>query len=801
MPHLALIAQSPTTTSTLEWEWPYLAIDWVPIVLLGLALIATLWFTFRDTRQLSRGWTIFLLLMRIGVLTAALVIAFNPHVRTQTNSYRPSKVILLVDTSTSMQQSASDPRTDPEVAPTARSEAVTQLFSESSLIDSLQAQHTVDLYTFDGDLSELQLRLPSRYQPADGGSSVANSDPSGAPVVEWETLFSSSGHTTSLGDSVDKLLVEAKSPSLSGIVVISDGASNSGRDVTSPRNRAQTEGVRLVAIGVGSTTPPVNLEMAKLIAPTDVQKGDAFELSALVTGQGVAGQTVELDLLQKGPNDPEPAVIHSETAVLPEQGLMEFNFDLQPASAGEYEYTVRASLEGAVETRTEDNELSRSVSIFDRPLRVLVIAGGPMRDYRFAKTALYRHPSVETELWLQTGSVGISQEADRLLFRFPEQKEEMYGYDVVLAFDPDWSLLDAEQLRLISDWIANEGGGLIAVAGDIFTPDLATNVDLEVIRRLYPVLLDEVGLSLGARDRAETPYRLGFTQEGQLAEFLDLAESGEDSAWMEFPGVYRCYPTRGSKAGATIYAEFTDPLARGPGGQPILVAGHRFGQGQVLYLGSPEIWRLRALQSAYVDRFWIKSVRKAAEGRSKRGLQRALFVLDAREFELGQEIPLRLRALNPQFEPLVADSLRLDLFGPNGSPILPGPELLRDSIRPSEYIGGFRPLRPGRYRLEFAVPESSERVILPLDVRLPRQEAASLTQDEKTLKRLTEGTGGEYVTLADAATTIPDLLPNKGESIVIDQQIQEVWDRRWVMFLLAFLLSLEWLIRKLMKLA
>jgi hypothetical protein len=40
-----------------------------------------------------------------------------------------------------------------------------------------------------------------------------------------------------------------------------------------------------------------------------------------------------------------------------------------------------------------------------------------------------------------------------------------------------------------------------------------------------------------------------------------------------------------------------------------------------------------------------------------------------------------------------------------------------------------------------------------------------------------------------------------GQEIIIDQQLRELWDRQWVLFLLVGLLGVEWLTRKLLKLA
>lgn len=760
--------------------------------------------TLRDTRMIGRRWGVALLGLRLIVLGLGVIIALNPHERSQTDVYRDSRVLLLVDTSQSMQQPERDPRDASGAAGRTRAEAVQALLRESPLLAELQKDHAVEVYTFDSDLSESKVRFPSSARPAatvpaplDGTSNNA------PPPPDWKALLQPLGTTTRLGDALDTLLLETRSPTLSGVVVFSDGGSNAGRDVTAPRERARDQGVRLVTIGVGSTTPPVNLEVTRLVSPTDVQLGDAFELSAQLRGDGVASREVQLDLLQQGPGDPDPIVLLTRSVMMPEDGSSTtVLFDqLKPPVAGDFEWTVRARIPGVVETRDDDNQQSRSVAIFDRPFRVLLIAGGPQRDYHYARTILFRHPSMETDVWLQTGEVGISQEADQLLFRFPENLEDLYKYDVVLAFDPNWSLLTDEQRTRLTNWISNEGGGMILVAGDIFTPAVAAESQLESIRKLYPVLLEEVSLRPGAREISATAYPLGLTQAGQAAEFLKLEETSGKSAWEEFPGVYRVYPTRGVKAGTTVYAEFTDPLARGRGGQPPVLAGHRFGQGQVLYLGSPELWRLRAIDTVYLERLWVKLVRKAAEGRSKRGLQRSMFVMDGREFPLGQSIAFRVRSLSAQFEPLATDTITINAFGPGGAPITPSPVLQKDPVRPAEFVGDFRPMTPGRYRLEYAVPDSADRISAEIEAQLPRQEVASLVQNVDTLQQLTAETGGDYVTLERAATDVPRLLPNKGESVVVGQQIRELWDRGWLMLVMVLVLSADWLMRKLLKLA
>ncbi|MBX3436873.1 MAG: hypothetical protein KF861_05220, partial [Planctomycetaceae bacterium] len=430
--------------------------------------------------------------------------------------------------------------------------------------------------------------------------------------------------------------------------------------------------------------------------------------------------------------------------------------------------------------------------------------GRPMRDYQFAKNVLHRHRSMEVDVWLQSGAPGISQDAHEILFGFPETREALFAYDVVMAFDVDWSRVPQSQRDLLSEWVSNEGGGLMLVAGDVFTPQLAAGgQEFETLQKLSPVMLATVRPQFDRKDRWNQPFPLEFTAEGKSAAFLRIADDPDVSriAWDQFPGVFRSYPTDGVKSGATVYARFGDPLSRTDSGAPALLASQRFGQGVTVFLGSPEIWRLRSLDEAFTERFWINAVRMASEGRSKRGLQRAMIVLDGREYGVGQTVPIRVRALSASFEPLETPTLTIEVFDPRGRPLIPAPVLRQEPNRPAEFVGDFRVTTPGRYRVRLPIPDSSESVSDEVTVTLPKLEMESLQQDVAQLQALVKETGGAYLSIDDASEKLPALLPNRGQSFVLDQQVIELWDRRWVMFLLVGLLSMEWLSRKLMKLA
>ena len=812
----SLLAQQGPSFTVREFDWPNSPLGWALCFGGGLLVAAWVaWLYRRDTVELSWPWKVWLTILRLGTLAALLVIALNPHDRTQKDAFRPSRVAVLVDTSLSMRHPAESTQVGGSVSEadrTSRSEAAIKLLGESKLIENLRQQHEVSLFTFDSALTGPQRVFPSTaVQP---GASVPKPSTLNPQPIDWNEVVAPQGLETRLGESLTELIRQSAGRTLSGIVVITDGASNAGLDPESAGERAVAAKAKLITVGVGGTEPPVNLLVSDIQAPSEVQKGDGYEITAYIQGQGLSGRDADVELLMK-PEDGEgePVAVERKQVTVLEDGVpVEVKFSRSPEQAGKVQYTVRVKpTTKLLEFDEQDNEQTFSVSVFDRPTRILLMAGGPMRDYQFVRNMLYRHKSIEVDVYLQTATVGTSQESNNLLLAFPATREELYEYDVIIAFDPDWDLLPADAPQLINDWVANEAGGLILVAGDVYTPQFAaldgpmTSNDstdrFKPLKELYPVVLSSYFTATRFDADSSQPWPIDFTNEGKTAGFLQLTDDPVSSAlrWKEFPGFFRAYPTSGAKAGATVYARFSDPRTQGE--IPILMASQFYGQGRTFYLGSAEMWRLRSTSEDDYDRFWIKTIRDVVQGRLKRGTKHGLLIPEASRVTLGQTVRVRARLLNGQFQPLDVDSVRLEVYEPSGKPMVPAKTLTKDPSRPGEYVGDFRASQPGSYRLELPIPETREQIVEEITVVLPKLEDENVRQNVQLLTHLAEMSGGAYLPIREAEAGLPSLLPNRGELFKVDERLRTLWDRQWVLYLLVGLLSVEWLTRKVLKLS
>lgn len=835
------------------------------LLLLGsIAVLAALTVrtALRDTRFLKVRDRAILLIPRLLLLCLVLVIVLNPQRRTQLSRVEKSRVGVLLDTSLSMAWSAGDPvsgtalaagdgtginTAQQETTPTAsavsltetRADAAVKSLIASGVLSDLSKKHAVSIYTFDSTLagpwaivSEDKVRFvdvetnnadTNAAAPATGNSTAtisldeatkpadnAITDP--AAVAKWHTIIQPRGAETRIGESLYQLIGQISGRTLSGVVLISDGRSNTGLDVEPARVRAERSGTRLITVGVGSQKPQLNLWVAGMQSPTDVHQGDPFDITVMLQGTASKGEKAIARLFEQsaGGDGKDRRQIAEKPIELTDDSIpvsVQFNQELKVP--GKYDYTARIeSAAGNSEMTLDDNERRRTIEVTDRKMKVLVISSGPMRDYQFVRNTLFRHSGVESDVWLQSvtdENVGfVSQEAKKLLTKFPATEAELFEYDVVVAFDPDWSRLSAEQQTFLNRWVSEHAGGLVVVAGEIFTPRLAQEPEtFRDITVLYPVLLNRVAPELQLSQRADEPWPITLTPEGRTTEFLKIAdETGNASVdlWKTFKGIYRSYPVRGVRDGAVVLLEYGNPRARTELGQPPFLASQFYGTGRTIFIGSAETWRLREISPQGHQRFWTSLIREVGQGRRSRGNARGVLMLDRTEVAPGQPVSIRAQLYDARLQPLITESVPLTIVDNQGRTLTVPDRLNSDSRGAGQYTASFRPPEPGTYRLSVPVPESSDVLQASIDVVLPNLESQNPTQNVELLTNLTRETQGRYLPITDLAT-LPTLLPDQSQPVVVDEQLRTLWDRRWLMFVMVGLLGFEWIMRRVWRLS
>ncbi|MDB4759658.1 VWA domain-containing protein [bacterium] len=651
-------------------------------------------------------------------------------------------------------------------------------------------------------------------------------------VVDWGDELAATGSQSRIGDAVRNVLTDHDPSTLAGIVLISDGQNNGGTDVNIAMAAARRSQVSIYPIGLGSASAPTNVRIVDIDAPRRVYPGDKFAVSAVLQGSGEKPLEVEvqlLDGLDNGPNKKKPSdannkiappgdVVDSQKVQVKNDGtLTGIRFELEPEAVGRRRLAIRIVAPEA-DNNDEDNIRDARYEVVGEKLKVLAVAGGPTREYRFVRNMLYRDNSIQLDAWLQTGQPGISQDADNILSEFPSTAEELFKYDAIALFDPNWLDLSAEQLKLLDRWLSQQAGGMIIVAGPVYHPEWKrrrTDPRMSTIAGFYPLnFTTRPMLFEGGRQGGSVAWPLEFTPEARRAEFLWVADTREqsDQVWADFSGVYDYVDSKSSKAGAKIYALFADPTTEIGGSLPIYLASQFYGAGKVYFQGSGEMWRLRAESDAYFDTYYTKLVRWVSEGRLLRDSTRGVLLVDNNKAMIGDTIAVRAVLSNEQYEPLDVPEVTAKLLSPSGRIDDITLQPLKGEPRAGTYGGRFIVRESGSYELRLTLGDALDEQVLrqSVQVRLPTIELERPRRNDEELQQYASITNGAYLPLDP---TTPDtevqtqlvaaVRPQPQVTLLPGTPNSQFTERRNVvlMWLIATMLTMEWVVRRLHRLA
>jgi hypothetical protein len=819
MPRTLVLATEASTRTYFEWGRIQSNADWI---LPGLAFavvvfLARYWYR-RDAAELRRVTRLTLTALRVSAFAGLLWIYLQPQWRIERDLTSNSQALLLVDTSLSM--GLPDESFPSSASAPSRVDRVIQAFKGQKLLGQLRQTHDVSVLRFDQQIDPIAMlpRLPKDGQPP-AGAAASEESGNGRPTVgrsehDWSQALAARGLETRLGQALQDCLSDQHGP-IAGVVLFTDGGQNSGPSPRQALALARQAGIRVHTVGLGSNRQPTNVRIADLVAPVRAFPGDTYTITGYLQAQGMAGRSVRLELLSSPAEDnakSKPASPQLEAASELRLGadgeITPVTFDLTPAETGRRTLTLRIDAP-ADDSNPNDNQQEADIEIVAQKTRVLLYASGPTREYRFLHTLLFRDNNVEVDIFLGTAQEGISQEARQILNSFPRTREEFDQYDLIVAFDPDWQSLTPESIANLEHWVANQAGGLVVIPGTVYSDGWAEKPELSKIRDLYPVeFRRRFSLTSVSPAASRDPWPLEFTREGLEADFLWLADSaaGSQQAWTAFSGVYDCLPVRGPKPGATVYARFSDPQAA-TGSQPMVYfCGQFYGSGRVFYMGSGEMWRLRGLDTDYFDQFYTKLIRHVSQGRWLRGSSRGVLLTERDRYFLGQTVGIRAQLSDARLEPLAAPSVSLTAILPDNTPQTV--RLEPDGGRAGNFSGQFVVRQEGTYRLELVLPDAAQvRLEKRIQVRVPDLERENPRRNDALLAEISATTGGHYyVGLEDAlgqkqAPPVWQLLPDRSRVHPQSEKPRLLWDNWIVLCVVAGCLSLEWLLRRLMKLA
>lgn len=784
---------NPTTETSLRFtgDYPTLAV-WA----LAFALAAAMWFLYRRESRLQSGLATWLPAALRSVAVFVLVLALSsPVLRHETTQRQLGRVVIAVDTSTSMKLEDDLPAVETEAeASTTRAEARLSraekllLGGANPLLKKLTETQDVELVLLRGQQTQRLWWHRQKGKDTSGDLPQRFDTQADVPLTNLDN---------SLRDAIGTITPGT------ALVVLTDGQHNAPGSPEEFAHSLKQTRTPIFTIGFGSESPPPDLSIL------NVQTAES-----VFNEENLQGRIQISDSLP--PGVPAQVKVASGSKTLWEQtftsegkGERGFDFtipvkDLPPAAANERDQTLRllqvtVAAQGDranIEKTRANNSREIALHLLSKKRKALILDGRPRWETRYIHNHFDRDERWEVKLILDDYADNPVEGA--LQKDFPKTREELLSYDLVILGDVPPSRFTSAQTDGLMEFVEKRGGGLILVDG------LRGHLKAwgqGPTASLLPV----TWVSNPTPPNQKIVWNL--TQEGERETALRLSDSSSANStlWPTLPDM-RWTATVQAQPGATTLAYFqnnvptTNPAATSTATKPAAVF-RTLGAGAVLYLGTDDLWRWRyQVGDLYHQRLWMQLAAWIAAPPFQAEDKKISIGTDRLRYSPGEQSEIRVRLRNAAGETISQAEPRAVLM-------LDGKEVATLQLEPDPtHHGIFRaqtpPLKAGSYEIAIAETAASPPSPLHLSLRVAdagNPEWATLTLNRPLLETMAATTGGRFLREEQAATELPNLLQSiDRRQTTISETI--LWSS-WLWFgLVISLLIAEWLLRKKMRL-
>ncbi|MBK1884504.1 hypothetical protein JIN85_18960 [Luteolibacter pohnpeiensis] len=781
----------------LDWH-PALPIPFIVVLAAIAALAAILFIPFSAN---LKGWAkLPALILRLLTVAALVILLLNP-VAIENAPQADRSAALLLDTSTSM---ALGKRLQDA---TAFSNSVTDEFGSGTLLKYSFGPETKPLHTD-------QVPKPT-------------------------------GRTTRLGDAIRRALDAHPTPA--SLLVIGDGGGDDRLELDTAAQIAKARGIPIHVHPVGGEDKLANAWIAGIKVPPSARPNSTVPVEVRVGSRGInralavrlldANGTTLASKEVNASEDPEPVQLEMTTGIRTEVYrvvLEQANGDIIP----------------------EDNEISFQLDIVSPKIRVLYMEGSHMSHLVKSdkQSAVWNTMELIARAWDATGEIEsdlysvIAQYSNTPnLFKirrflgggmefdtthgFPNTREDLYKYDVIICSDIARGNFTKDQMDWVVDLVTRRGGGFCMIGGN--TSFDSGGYDKTPWEKITPV--DMVSYGNG------TTFQGAYVAIPKSARNHPIWRISPDPAENDkildsHPPFYGYHDISRAKPGATNLAQIENggaPLITvqsygrgrsmaflsdangswgsayvhwGEGQSPSsIITSNEIGQGSQILKSTEGMTDADAVPAdmphpspAYAQ-FWVNTVRWLAENSVRRlgeGISGRAADSVARP---GVKLPVSaeiVAGVSPEEMPSLQVSARLLIPG------APSQRLNWDRDR-REFTGSVQIPNDIDSKNVGIIFESksdaanlSDRLSLPVLALNPEIEHTSATP--ALLRDLAAATGGnEFNSADDAAARLKSDIEHSEKSVTT--LLRPAWDQPLFWLILLFLLSGEWLLRKIAR--
>ena len=488
---------------------------------------------------------------------------------------------------------------------------------------------------------------------------------------------------TDLAAALEQLRQTRQDQPLAAVFLLTDAAHNRSGARDPRQAAAQMGGTPVYVVPIGATRRVRDVDLKAVSAPGVAMKGDEVVIEATLEAYQCEGETLHVELLRDG------AVVQQRELKLESPSTVErcrFNAQLDEVGLARFQLRV-APLER--ELSEENNFEQFEVNVTRNHIELLLADELPRWEYRYLAQLFRRDEKVACdELLFRPRLIATGRREEKKTF--PVTADEWNEYDVVLLGDVSSERLPLAAQESLAQFVRERGGTLVMIAGQESMPQAFVNQPLE---ELLPVSrIDEPA----AADAADG-YSFYVTEEGWRHHALMIADTEESTriAWdfinrnspLHSLSAYR--QPRASARTLISAVSRTSLDAEQDQSRNALLCWQPVGRGRVVYLASPETYRLRFLHGDRLHfRFWGQLLRWAIAADLAAGSELVNIRTDRPDYRQSDRVQVAVRLKDEAGEPVL--DAEIEAAAVAGGDALYTVPLRPDDSVPGRYVGAVR---------------------------------------------------------------------------------------------------------------
>ncbi len=261
---------------------------------------------------------------------------------------------------------------------------------------------SISKFSDDKELSEIKITAKQIFNNVKGTNKIFSFGKEINSISEIQIDSLKFNETSTNLNSIFKY--KDKFENIASIIIISDGIINEGKN---PLYKAKELNIPIYTVVVGDTTKSNDISVTNIKSNKFIYPGHKTQIEATITNTGYSNKTVSIKLFEKN------KLLENKNITLSSTGINRVTFTYSSELSGKHLLTVKATPDKNEHNKI-NNRKTTIINILTAKKKILLLSGSPSSDLSAIKNSLSKNDNLEVKSIIQINSNKFYKGSNRL---------------------------------------------------------------------------------------------------------------------------------------------------------------------------------------------------------------------------------------------------------------------------------------------------------------------------------------------------------------------------------------------------